>query len=87
MINMFKNDIPYLMNGFQKARVVYHEKCQKQVPNKTLKELNWDIVEETHLQQSQLLFETVNDTLKLAFPDELDETTAANIKKLAVKSK
>ena len=39
LINMFKNDIPYLMNGFQKARAVYHEKFQKQVPNKTLKEL------------------------------------------------
>lgn len=88
LINMFKNDIPYLMNGFQKARAVYHEKFQKQVPNKTLKELNWDIVEHnTLLQQSQLLCENVKDTLESAFPDELDESTAANIRKLAVKSK
>lgn len=76
------------MNGFHKARAVYHEKFQKQVPNKTLKELNWDVVEHnTLLQQSQLLCETVNMTLESASSDELQETTAATIQKLAVKIK
>ena len=81
LINMFQNDIPYLMNGFHKARAVYHDKFQKQVPNKTLKELNWDVVEHnTLLQQSQLLCENVNMTLESASSDELQETTAATIK-------
>ena len=90
LINMFTNDVPYLMNGLQNARAVYHEKFQKQVqvPNKTLKELNWDIVEHnTLLQQSQLLCESVKKTLDSASLDALDETTAAPIRELVVKIK
>ena len=56
-----------LMNGFKEARAVYHEKFQKQVPNKTLKELNWDMVEHnTLLQQSQVLCEAVKKILESA---------------------
>ncbi|KAK3739432.1 hypothetical protein QZH41_015586 [Actinostola sp. cb2023] len=60
--NILNDDVAFLMNGLEKARTTYHEKFLQKVPNQTLKELNWEIVEfNTLLQQNQMLQSRIDD--------------------------
>ncbi len=91
LVDMLENDVPYLMNGLTEARSIYKEKFAKNVPNKTLKELNWNIVEyNTLLQQAQQLKQVVTNTLVLVTSNETEEkknARTAAVKKVGSKIK